>query len=166
MRKNLYTNLCLLVLILSFSCSKTESSNDFVGTWDLTSWSIDANFNSDSSNSRSDNLLTLIHCTNNESLVIDSLGTVMTNDTFSPTFKLISSESSDYQMTVECAEGSVGFATSYSQINDNSLIVNGITYNMQGNQLSAIFENAIPIYDLEGAYKIGAKDLKVVYTKR
>ena len=155
--------------MLSSSCSKEEVDNDqtVVGIWTLTNY--DIGFSADINNDgiKSFNLLDEIDCRVNEELVFESNGTVVSNDSFHHIIDISKSElTSAYIFAVECSEGYVSFATSYTQISSNMVEFNDDTSLINNNQLTRVFENAIEIYNEDFTEVVEVKNLTLTYTKQ
>ena len=162
--------LVLLVISLVFftSCS-TEPINDafFQETWKLTEWSVGISMDLNKDMVSSTNLLDEIDCGNNETLVFDNQGTVVSNLTFNPKvdISLINASTNAYDFFVECdREGVLSSASSYTK-NNNTIIINNSVFNIDNNELTVVFENAVDIYNEDFTAVVATKDLTLVYTK-
>ncbi|HMC02096.1 MAG TPA: hypothetical protein VKN14_13750 [Flavobacteriaceae bacterium] len=167
--KNLALKLIVLFTILFLASCTAEDIDDntnIVGLWKLTTWTIDIPVDLNNDNSFSINLLDEISCDNNETLVFDNKNIVSSNDTFNPNINIALMSNEKYVFNVECAVGSIGFATSYSQINNSIIEFNNVEATIIGNKLSWVYENAIKIYNENFTEVVETKDLILIYTKQ
>lgn len=153
----------LIILLVCFSCKNIN--NDIVGNYVLTSWDIGMEFDINRDNTSNFNLLKEFKCSNSELLSVKSDQTISSVNTFSPTVK-ISKRDSDYYGTVDCAEGSIGFATSYLAEGNNLKLDTDETIVVKNNQLIRTFEKAIKIYNQDFTEVIETKDLILTYSKK
>lgn len=164
-------SLCLLFLSVCFivcsACSKDNDKNPIIGNWKLTSWSIEIPFNLKKDTTFSTNLLDETDCEVNEILSFDNNGLVTSNDTFNPELKvrLKNGTSDDYMITETCAEETIGFATEYKQITDQSVGFNGVVAVVTGTKLTVVYKDAIKVYNEALTEVLGMKDLTLVYEK-
>lgn len=165
-------SLCLLFLSVCFfvcsACSKDDVKNPIIGNWKLTAWSIEIPFNLNNDATFSTNLLDETTCEVNEILRFDTNGLVTSNDTFNPELKVrLKDGTSDvYMITETCAEGAIGFATEYNQVNDQSIGFNGVVAVVTGSKLTVVYEGAIKVYNEALTEIIATKDLTLVYEKK
>lgn len=167
--KNLAPKLIVLFAILFLVSCTTEDiddNNNVVGTWKLTTWTIDIPVDLNNDNSFSTNILDEINCDNNETLVFDTKSIVSSNDSFNPTIDIALMSDEKYVFNVECTSGSIGFATSYTQINNNTVNFNNVEAVIIRNKLSWVYENAIKIYNQDYTEVVETKDLILIYTKQ
>lgn len=168
--KRFTLTLCLIVFIaFLFSCSEDDANDDsVVGTWELTTWTIEIPIDLNSDTLTSTNLLDEAICDNNERLIFDANGTVSSNATYNPqiTVSLIDGTTDVYIFNVVCdMEGIIGTAGEYSQ-NNNSVTLFDKTAVITGNQLTIVYEDAIDIYNEELTEVMITKNLTLVYTKK
>jgi hypothetical protein len=165
-------SLCLLFLsvcfVVSSACSKDDVKNPIIGNWKLTSWSIKIPLDLNSDATFSTNLLDETICEVNEILSFDKNGIVTSSDTFNPELKVrLKNGTSDvYMITETCAEGSVGFATEYEQINDQRVGFNGVFAVVTGTKLTVVYKDAVMVYNEALTEVVATKDLTLVYEKR
>lgn len=167
--KKFTLTLCLLIeCVLSVACSNDETTDSsIVGTWQLTTWTINIPMDLNNDSITSTNLLDEATCDNNETLVFESNGTVSSNSTYNPQVNISLLESTDdYLWDVVCdTEGTIGLAGSYTQ-NNNSITLFNTTAVVSDNQLTIVYENAIDIYNEDFTQVVTKKDLTLVYTKK
>jgi hypothetical protein len=163
---------CLLYIFVFLTACSNDDSSDFnaisvIGTWELTTWTIQTPINLNNDAIFSTNLLDEAPCDNNEILIFDVDGTVSSNMTYNPqvTISLLSNALDDYVFIVSCdMQGSIGTAGSYTQ-NNNLVNLFNTTAVIDGNQLTLIYEDAIDIYNEDFTEISFSKDLTLVYTK-
>jgi hypothetical protein len=167
--KNLFFIFCMASVIFT-SCSSDGGDGDtsIVGTWKLTTWSINMPLDLNNDGVSSTNLLDEVGCTNNETLVFEANGVISSNDSFNPKIAviLLDDTANDYVFDIVCAEGVIGFATSYTQTNDNTVVFNDKESTISGHQLSCVYEDAIKIYNEDLTEVVATKNLTLVYTKQ
>ncbi|MGB3608650.1 hypothetical protein [Psychroserpens sp.] len=160
--------LLITFFISLMSCSKEEIDNtpSIIGDWVLTSYNIGILVDLDKDGNESLNLLDEMVCENNEILTFTSEGIVSSNNTFHPTISVLQSDlNGDYMVDVECAEGAIGFTSTYS-FETNSVNFNNNTSRISEDTLETIYENAVEIYNLEGTEIVEIKNLTLTYSKR
>ncbi len=169
MRK--FNSILCIIIALSFlvSCSKDDPKDDsIVGTWQLTTWTIQVPIDLNNDNVANENLLVEAMCENNETLVFEANGTVSSLATYNPdvTVSLLDETNEVYAFTVICdTEGVIGISGSYSQ-NNNSVSLFNTTATINGNQLTVVYEDAIDIYNEQLTEVLATRDLTLVYTKK
>lgn len=154
--------------IICSSCSKDEVKAPVVGVWELVGWTVDIPFELDDNIISSSNFLDKTVCEVNEILVFDSNGNVTSHDTFSPkiTISLKDGTSDVYFVEEVCAEGSIGFSTSYLQVDHQSIELNGATGFFTAKELNLVYSNAVEIYNEARTEVIENKNLTLTYLKR
>ena len=169
MRKFTFAICITLVLTVFTSCSKDSSDDSsVVGTWQLTTWTINVPIDLNNDAIASINLLDEANCTNNELLIFEANGTVSSNATYNPQVKvsLVNGTVDNYLFNVECDnEGTIGAAGNYTQNNNLITFFNKIA-TKNGNQLTIIYENAIDIYSEDLNSIVDTKDLILIYGKK
>lgn len=168
--KKIISILSLLFVVFFFSsCSNDDTldtNNTVVGEWKLTTWSIDVPINLNDDDIFSYNLLDEINCSNNETFVFENNGQVSNNDTFNAKIDIKKIEETNrYDFSIECGEGYVSYATTYTQ-NSNIVDFQDIESVISGNTLTRVFENAIEIYNEDFTEVIETKNLTLIYTKQ
>ncbi|HUH26801.1 hypothetical protein [Gelidibacter sp.] len=166
------TSFRLLFLTITFSIllsiSKDEVKNPVVGGWQLTSWTVGIPIALKASKHVTTNLLDQTSCDVNEVLSFDKDGIVISQDSFNPkiTIRLKNGSSDVYIFEEVCAEGTIGFATDYSQKTNGEIQFNGTIGVVENNQLTVVYKDAIKIYNEALTEVIESKDLTLVYKKK
>lgn len=150
------------------ACSKDDVTDPIVGDWQLTSWTIGVPFVLSDDTTFYTNLLDETKCEVNETLSFDKNGVVTSDDTFNPQVKvsLMDGTSDTYILAETCAEGTIGFTTEYTHINDQSIGFNQVVGIMSGKQLTVVYKDAIKVYSEALTEVIETKDLTLVYEKK
>lgn len=162
----------LLFLTITFSIllsiSKEEVVNPVLGGWQLTTWTVGIPLNLKTSKHVTTNLLDQTSCDVNEILTFDKDGLVISQDSFNPkiTIRLMKGAANVYMVEEVCAEGTVGFATDYTQGTNGEIQFNGTTGVVANNQLTVVYKGAIKIYNEALTEVIENKDLTLVYKKK
>ncbi|MEJ2112847.1 MAG: hypothetical protein P8X62_03775 [Flavobacteriaceae bacterium] len=167
--KNLAPKLIILIAILFLTSCTAEDIDDninVIGAWKLTTWTIDVPVDLNNDTIFSMNLLDEVSCDNNEILIFDTKGIVSSNHTFNPNIDIALISNEKYIFNVECGVGTIGFATSYAQIDYNTVQFNSIESTINGNKLSTVYKNAIKIYNEDFSEVVEIKDLTLIYTKQ
>ena len=161
----LFLSLFFLTLL---SCSQDEDKRPIIGTWKLVTWTVDIPFDLDNDNLTSSNFLDKTACNVNETLSFDDNGNVSSSDTFNPeiTIRLKDGTSDVYFVNEVCAEGSIGFSTSYIQVNNQNVELNGAVGIVANKILTLVYVNAVKIYNEALTEVIATKDLTLVYMKK
>lgn len=165
-------SICLFLLSLCFvicsACTDDDINNPIIGNWKLTSWSIGIPIDINSDTEFSINLLDETQCNPNETLSFDKNGLVTSNDTFNPEIQVSLEEgtSDNYIVKEVCAEGIIGFATEYTQVNDQSVGFNNVVAVTNGTTLTVVYKDAINVYNEALTEVISKKDLTLVYEKK
>lgn len=160
----------ITILFLFTSCADNDDNpSKLVGTWELTSWSINIPFDVNVDTVESLNLLEEISCANNETLVFKTDGTLYSNDSFNHNIKitLLNETTNMYRVNVECnEEGTISFATTFRQSTDTMVSYNDIESTIiDNNQLISVYKDAVNIYNEDMTEVIATKDLTLVHTK-
>ncbi|TGV02704.1 hypothetical protein [Flavivirga rizhaonensis] len=160
--------LCFALLITS--CSG-EDNNDasIVGRWKLTAWEVADGFDMNNDGIVNTNILNEIECISNETLIFETEGVVSSNKTFNPDIDIALQEGTTdkYVFKVRCdEEGVIGFATTYSLKNTDTVIFNDNESAIVGNQLFRLIKESIKIYNKDFTEVVATKDLTLVYTKQ
>ena len=162
----------LLIISVCFivcsSCSKDDDDNPIVGNWDLVNWSVGIPFDIDQNISPSSNFLEHTSCAINETVTFDDKGTVIGKDTFNPEITISLKDNTSDVFFVEeiCAEGSIGFSTSYVEDDNKNIDFNGATGSLSNQKLTLVYANAVKIYNEALTEVIDTKDLTLVYLKK
>ncbi|WP_303316009.1 hypothetical protein Q4Q34_13280 [Flavivirga abyssicola] len=160
--------LCFTLLITS--CSEEESNDlSIVGTWKLTAWEVADGFDMNNDGIVNTNILDEIECISNETLIFETEGVVSSNKTFNPDIDIALQEGTTdkYVFDVRCdKEGVIGFATTYSQKNIDTVIFNDKESAIVDNQLFRLIKESIKIYNEDFTEIVATKDLTLVYTKQ
>ncbi len=161
----LFISVCFLV---SLSCSNDDFTNPVIGHWELVTWSVDIPFELDNDMISSSNYLDKTACNVNETLTFDKNGTVTSRDTFNPEITIsLKEDTSDIYIVEEiCAEGSIGFSTSYAQVNNQNIELNGAVGLVETKKLTLVYPNAIKIYNEALTDVIENKNLTLVYLRK
>jgi hypothetical protein len=169
MRKFTFILFTFTILTIATACSKDDSNvPSIVGTWELTTWSINVPIDLNNDLITSTDLLDEAICANEETLVFEANGTVSSNATYNPQVmvSLLDGTTEEYLFNVECdTEGSIGIAGSFTQ-NDQSVTLFNTMATLSGNQLIVVYENAIDVYNQNLTEVIDMKDLILIYTKK
>lgn len=161
--------LIILVSIFSFSC--TDELYEFPsveGQWVLTEYNVADGFDINNDGEINVNLLKEIECFNDEILIFESNGTVSSVSTFNPSIhvSLIETGSNDYVFDVKCDdEGSIGFATSFTQ-NGEIVTYNNHTASLINGELFVVFKEAFNVYDINDIQVLETHDIIMVYSKQ
>lgn len=170
MKPIFYSSLFLCLSLLASSCSKKDETNDsqFLGTWKLTSYAIDLALDINNDGEKNLNLLTELDCETNEVLKFDNTGVVSSTNTFQHDIKIFKKEADleMYGVEVECAEGAIGFATTYLPIGENTVVFNTIEATVDGNQLSRTITDGIAIYNEDLSEVVETKSVTLIYSKQ
>ena len=161
----LFFSFCFIICL---SCSKDNVENPVIGNWELTTWTVDIPFDLDNDMASSTNFLDKTACNVNETLSFDDNGNVSSSDTFNPeiTIRLKDGTSDVYFVNEVCAEGSIGFSTSYIQVNNQNVELNGAVGIVANKKLTLVYVNAVKIYNEALTEVIATKDLTLVYMKK
>ncbi|MCK8479450.1 hypothetical protein [Psychroserpens algicola] len=159
--------LIALILVSITSCSSDDTATDsnIIGSWQLTNYDIGLSVDIDKDENFNVNLLDELNCQNNEVLMFEANGTVSSNDTFNPTLLISKSMNGEYEFDVECAEGSISFASSYA-VDNNEVIYSDNISTISDNKLYRTLENVINVYNDDFTQIIETRDLNLIYTKQ
>jgi len=164
MRKSFLILCGVFTFLILMNCSNKNSK--IVGKWKLTSWAVDLPLDINKDSITSLNLLDELECKNNETLVFDEHGIVMSNNTFHPTVEIgLNKITKDYIFNVDCPEGVISNATSYIVNNDGTISINDEVVNIGDNFLTRTFKNAYNIYDENFVNVLDKRDLVLIYSK-
>jgi len=166
-------SLCIAFTLVCFtSCSSgdTDDSNNqtILGVWELTAWNIEGGFDINNDGTLSTNLLNEIDCSRNETLLFNKNGVVSLNTTFNPEINitLLSGETETYNFDVACdTEGVISLATEYT-VKDSIITIGESEAEIDGNQISLVFEDRLKIYNEDKTEIIETRNLTLVYTKQ
>lgn len=161
----LFLSICL---IISSSCSNDDDKKPVVGNWKLTTWTVDIMFDLDDDIAPSSNFLNKTICNVNETLTFDKNGIVTSNESFNSdvTISLKDGTADGYIIKEVCSEGSVGFATSYNQVDKHKVELNGAVGIVENQKLTLVYADAVKIYNEALSQVIDTKDLTLVYVKK
>lgn len=174
MRK-IILGLMMLNALVFTSCTNNEDDNNpdesIVGTWKLTGWNITQGFDLNQDGTISNNILEEIDCLNNETLVFNADGSLISNNTsyLDIQILLITGTTDEYIFDIDCGEDIDSYALSYTQ-NGNTIIVNDDGEIMigviSGNKLIFTIEDGVPVYaDDINEEVVSTQELKIVYSK-
>lgn len=170
MKPIFYSSLLLCLSLLTSSCSEKNETNDsqFLGTWKLTSYSVGLALDINKDGEKNLNLLTELNCDTNEILKFENTGVVSSTNTFQHEIKIFIKEANleNYGVEVECAEGAIGFASTYEQTGENSVMFNTIEATVDGNQLSRTITDGISIYNEDLTEVVETKSVTLIYSKQ
>lgn len=157
-----------ICFIIYSSCTKDKDKNPVHGRWELIGWNVGVPFDLNNEISPSLNLLDKTTCNVNETLTFDRNGTVTADDTFNPeiTISLKDGTSDVYLFSETCAEGSIGFSTSYTQVNNQNVELNGATGTVASQKLTLVYKDAVNIYNEALTDVVDSKDLTLIYVKK
>lgn len=160
----------ILVICLVFlsSCAKEEIKihSQVIGEWKLTSYTIGSAFDIDKDGTSHLNLLNEMDCVNNEVLRFETTSVVYSNETYNPTIDISKSGVDNaYNFNIECSEGIIGFATSFSQVTSNTFQFNDKTFIISNNSFDIILEDEVEIYNEDFTQIIETRDLVLTYSK-
>ena len=163
--KNVFVLVFSIVMLL-VSCSKEESNTEsiLIGDWRLTGYDIGVEVDVNKDDHFNLNLLDELDCLNNEVLTFESNGVVASTDTFNPIMEISRSSLGEYSFDVECVDGIIGLATSYT-FDGNSVIYSNRTSVLSGNILTRVIEDVIEVYNEDLSAVIETRDLTLIYTK-
>lgn len=151
------------------SCSKDDSNEvTVIGTWELTTWTVNIPVDLNNDTVKSTNLLDESVCENNELLIFETNGTVLSNNTFNPSVVIsqLNSNRDVYLFDVQCdLDGSIGLAGTFSQ-NENNIMLFNTTAVIVGNQLTVTFQDAVDIYNEDLTEILSSKDLILIYARK
>lgn len=170
MKNNFSFLIIFPVFIICNSCSNDDDSNQtsLVGTWELTTWTIGVPIDLNDDSVASSNLLDEADCTNNDTVVFKTDGTVSFNSTYNPTvnISLIDETSETYLFDIQCdLDGTIGLVATYEQNGDTVTFLNN-TAIINGNELTIVYQNAIDIYNEDFTQILTKKDLTLIYSKK
>ncbi|MBJ7881806.1 hypothetical protein [Gelidibacter salicanalis] len=167
MRKSLCLLCFSICIFVCSACSTDDINNPILGSWKLTSWSIAIPFDLNSDAKFNTNLLDETNCEVNEVLSFDTHSLVASKNTFNPelTVSLKDGTSDKYIIKESCAEGAIGFATEYTQINAQSVSFNGAAGSVTVSTLTMVYKDAIKVYNEALTEVLETKDLTLVYEK-
>lgn len=163
MKKNILSFVFLFMLFTGFSCN--DDANPILGDWVLSSWSIGVQMDVNNDKVTSQNLIDEATCDNQEVLSVKVNKTIGAVNTFSPTVK-VSKINSVYKFNVQCANGGLGFASSYKQVDNKLKLDDGSEFLIQNQNLVRVFKDAITVYNEDFSQVIETKDLTLIYTKK
>lgn len=159
----------LMLSIFLASCSKEDSNvESVVGTWELTTWTVNIPIDLNNDTVTSTNLLDESVCENNELLIFETNGTVFSNNTFNPSVIVsqLNATPDAYVFDVQCdLDGSIGLAETFSQ-NENNIMLFNTTAVIVGNQLTVTFQDAVDIYNEDRTEILSSKDLILIYARK
>lgn len=164
--KYFYLVICLLLLSLA-SCTKDADDNVISGTWVLTEWQVETGFDMNSDGVANTNILNEIDCINNETLVFETKGVVISNNTFNPdiSIALKNGTLNDYIFNITCDdEGVISYATPFD-VNGNTILIGESIATLNGHKLTRVFVDAIKIYNQDFTQILRTENLIMVYTK-
>lgn len=154
--------------IICSSCSNDDAKHPVIGDWELIIWTVDIPFDLENDLVPTSNFLDTTACSVNEILTFDNNGIVTSDDTFNPeiTISLKDGTSDVYFVNEVCAEGIIGFSTSFIQVNNQNVELNGAVGIVTSEKLTLVYKDAIEIYNEALTEVIESKDLTLVYMKK
>nr|WP_321223108.1 hypothetical protein [uncultured Psychroserpens sp.] len=156
-------------LVILNSCAKEETVNQsrVIGEWKLTNYNIGSSFDINKDGTSNLNLLHEIACANNEVLTFETTSVVSSNDTYNPTLNISKSQiDNTYTFNVECAQGVIGFATEFSQLNANTFQFNDSQFTIVNDTFSITLNDEIQIFNEDFTTVIETRDIVLTYTKQ
>ncbi|WP_178984017.1 hypothetical protein [Winogradskyella helgolandensis] len=162
-------SVCFLIglLGLTTSCSD-KNEHGVVGTWLLTTRTVNIPFDVNQDGVSNTNLIAEINCNERETLTFEINGTVSSGNEFSNVLRYFKEENTDvYKVNSDCnREGIISFASEYSTPEENTIKVSARVYVLNGDTLTTVYKNAVDIYNEDFTEVIETKDLTLVYTKQ
>jgi len=158
-------SIAILFLILVFLSCKDEPTH-LVGEWQLSSYDIGipVNINSDARTNK--DLLLESNCPNNEILKIEKNYTLSSTRTFAPKLA-IRKVDNGYLVDVQCIEGTLGFATGFSEDDTKLVLDSGDYFTVSENgELNRTYKDFIKIYNADMSSIVATKDLRVTYVRK
>lgn len=167
MKKSLGLLFFSVSVLVCSACSEAGVKHPVIGSWKLISWSTEIPIDLNSDGIFSTNLLDETSCKANEILTFDKERLVISNNTFNPdiTVSLKDGASDKYSIKETCAEGSIGFATEYTQINDQSVRFNNTVAGVYGSKLTIVYKNTVKVYNKALTEVVATRDVTLVYEK-
>jgi len=165
--KNIINAIFILCLaVATSSCTESDKSK-VIGVWKLKTRTTDIPFDVNNDGSFSTNLVDEIDCNEIETLTFEENGTVFSGNEASVILKYFkTADSNTYGLNVECnKDGVISFASSYNEIDENTIQVSGRDYVISNNEMTVVFEGAVKIYNEDFSEIIETRDLTLVYTK-
>ncbi|MEO5789469.1 MAG: hypothetical protein ACOH2D_09390 [Gelidibacter sp.] len=161
----LFLSVCFFICA---SCSKEDDKYPVVGDWELIMWTVGIPFDLGNNQVHSLNFLDKTACNVNETLNFNHKGIVTSSNTFNPeiTIRLKEDTSDVYFVEEICDEGTIGFSTSYLQVDKLNIELNNAVGMVERNKLTLVYANAIKIYNEVFTEVIESKDLTLVYRKK
>jgi len=165
MTKSIYLFLVLSVFAFATSCSKDKinSDDELVGEWKLVAWEIDTALDLDRDSVDHKNLLEEINCENKEILGFESVGTYYDVNSFNPVFKIALVNDTEYVLDLQCSEGSIGAAASYSVIGNEVMVNQNVMVTLEGDILYRY--KILNIYNADFSEVIDTIEMKIIYKK-
>lgn len=157
-----------LSLFIFFSCIKEVDKTPVIGVWELVGWTVNIPLGKEGALAPSSNFLDLTTCDIKETLTFDTADNVVSNHTFSPkiTIRLKDGTTDNYSVEEVCAEGQIGFSTSYDYGGPRQIEFNGAHGTIVDGYLTIVYKDAIKIYNASGTEVLESKDLSLTYLKR
>lgn len=155
-------------LVFLNSCAKEEvkTKSQVIGEWKLASYSIGAAFDVDKDGTSQLNLLNEIDCVNSEILKFETTGILSSNETYNPTIEISKSEiDNTYNFSIECQEGVISFATSFSQIDVDTFQFNDKEFTIVNNSFNILLVDEVIIYNEDFTAILETRDLVLTYSK-
>jgi len=156
--------LCLAIAMIA--CTKSDKSKA-VGVWQLTTRTTDIPFDVNNDGVFSTNLVDEIDCNDIETLTFEENGTVFSGNEASVIMKYFkTADTNSYGLNIDCnKEGIISFASSYNEIDEDTIQVSGRNYVIDNNTMTTIFKDAVKVYNEDFTEIIETRDLKLVYKK-
>nr|WP_321228295.1 hypothetical protein [uncultured Psychroserpens sp.] len=105
-------------------------------------------------------------CVNSEILKFETTGVLSSNETYNPTIEISKSEiDNTYNFSIECQEGVISFATSFSQIDADTFQFNDKEFTIINNSFNIVLVEEIEIYNEDFTTVLETRDLVLTYSK-
>ncbi|SHH43041.1 hypothetical protein [Winogradskyella jejuensis] len=157
-------SVCLL-LLFTYAVISCQENNEYLGDWELQSWSFDIEMDLNNDNTSSFNLLEETSCVNQEVLTLKSNNTLGSKKTFSSNLR-VSKEGAVYKVSEKCNKGSLGFSSAFKKINDTLVLEEGGEYILNRNKLTRTFKGFIKVYNQDFSEVLETKDLVLTYIRK
>ncbi|MFD1014519.1 hypothetical protein [Winogradskyella rapida] len=158
--------LILCLVGVTTACSDNDKSK-VIGVWELTTRTIAIPFDVNEDGVANTNLVEEIDCNSLETLTFEENGSVYSGNEASVLMQFYKHDEDDtYGLQVDCnKESLISFASSYDEVNANTVQISGRNYEIQGDTMTVVFEDAITIYNEDFSEALETKDLTLIYTK-
>ncbi|MBU3821717.1 hypothetical protein KO566_06565 [Flavobacteriaceae bacterium XHP0103] len=157
----------VIILLALTSCSTEPIEEAIDSKYKLASWTVNLPVDLNNDGISSLNLLDEITCSNDEVLVFNTQGNVLSNNAFNPEISIVFDKfTKNYQFNVECdVEGNIGLAANYT-LSGDKIIFNNNMATIKGDKLIMIFKKAVNVYSKDFTQVLEEKDLTLVYHKQ